>query len=152
MFIPCTTCLHIILAHPCLYYNFFKSTVYCPAHFILLHILFFFIFILIIFIYRVILLNFLPLFMYILLCCVTYNCTVHWADLTNISLLIIFCIICDKYNLESYWILPIEHMQLCCICLKNAYSMCIYALVWMKIVHSCVEADAEERTVRAFDG
>ncbi len=31
--------------------------------------------------------------MYFLLCCVTYNCTVHWADLTYISLLIIFCII-----------------------------------------------------------
>ncbi len=31
--------------------------------------------------------------MNILLCCVTYNCTVHWADLTYISLLIIFCII-----------------------------------------------------------
>ncbi len=31
--------------------------------------------------------------MYIFLCCVTYNCTVHWADLTYISLLIIFCII-----------------------------------------------------------
>ncbi len=30
---------------------------------------------------------------YILLCCVTYNCTVLWEDLTYISLLIIFCII-----------------------------------------------------------
>ncbi len=31
--------------------------------------------------------------MYILLCYVTYNCTVHWADLIYVSLLIIFCII-----------------------------------------------------------
>ncbi len=31
--------------------------------------------------------------MYILLCCVAYNCTVHGADLTYISGLIIFCII-----------------------------------------------------------
>ncbi len=36
---------------------------------------------------------FLPIFMYILLCCVIYNCTVHWADLTYISLLIIFGVI-----------------------------------------------------------
>ncbi len=44
---------------------FIKSTVYYPAHFILLHILFF-----LIFSYH---------FMYILLCCVTIFCTVHWA-------------------------------------------------------------------------
>ncbi len=63
---------------------FIKSTVCCPAHFILLHILFLFIFSYLFFV---------PTLMYILLCCVTYNCTVHWADLTYSSLLIIVCII-----------------------------------------------------------
>ncbi len=36
------SCLHILLAHPCLYYYLFysiKSTVYCPAHSLLLYIL-----------------------------------------------------------------------------------------------------------------
>ncbi len=79
MFIPCTTCLHILLAHPCLYYYLLS------LQYTVLHILLFFIF------YSSLLI-FLPKFMYILLCCVTYNCTVHWADLTYISLLIIFCI------------------------------------------------------------
>ncbi len=32
-------------------------------------------------------------FMYILCVCIPYNCTVHGADLTNISLLVIHCII-----------------------------------------------------------
>ncbi len=36
--------------------------------------------------------------MYILLCCVAYNCTVHGADLTYISLLVIFCIIVYVMN------------------------------------------------------
>ncbi len=40
--------------------------------------------------------------MYILLCCVTYNSTVHWADLTCISLLIIFCIM--EYVTNKHWI------------------------------------------------
>ncbi len=31
--------------------------------------------------------------MYILCVCIPYNCTVHGADLTNISLLVILCII-----------------------------------------------------------
>ncbi len=35
---------------------------------------------------------------------------------------------------------------------NDAYSTCIYALILMKIAHSCVEADAEERTLLAFDG
>ncbi len=61
----CTSLLIILL--------FIKPTVYCPAHFIILY--------------------FLPIFMYILLCCVSYNCTVHWTDLIYISLLIIFHII-----------------------------------------------------------
>ncbi len=41
--------------------------------------------------------------MFILFCCVTYNTTVHGADLTYISLLVIFCIIVYvmNTNLES---------------------------------------------------
>ncbi len=35
---------------------------------------------------------------------------------------------------------------------KDAYSTCIYTLILMKISHPCVEADAEERTLLAFDG
>ncbi len=35
---------------------------------------------------------------------------------------------------------------------KDAYSTCIYALIWMKIAHRCVEAHAEECTLLAFDG
>ncbi len=55
---------------------FFKSTVHCPVHFILLHILFVFL-------------------SYLYLCifscvCDTYTCTVHGADLTYILLLVIF--------------------------------------------------------------
>ncbi len=54
---------------------FIKSTVYCPAHFILLC---FFIF-------------YLYLCISLVLCYIF--CTVYWADLTYIWLLIIFCII-----------------------------------------------------------
>ncbi len=47
--------------------------------------------------------------MYILCVCIPYNCTVHGADLTNISLLVILCIIVyvtnKILNLES-WIRP----------------------------------------------
>ncbi len=72
---------------------FIKTTVYCPAHlfyctcyyFLLLSLIFYFIFSI-------------PIFMYILLCCVAYNCTVHGADLTYISLLVIFCIIVYVMN------------------------------------------------------
>ncbi len=87
--IPVCTFLFILL--------FIKATVYCPAYLILLHILFLFIFI-----------HFLLHFLYLYLCIfscvsVTYNCTVHGADLTYISLLVIFCIIVHvmNKNLES---------------------------------------------------
>ncbi len=71
------------------------STVYCPAHFIVYFIMYFFF-----------LLHFfsIPIFMYILVCvCIPYNCTVHGVDLTYISLLVIFCIIVYVMNkkLES---------------------------------------------------
>ncbi len=69
---------------------FIKSTVYCPALFILLQLLLFF-------------------FSYLYLCifscvCIPYTCTVHGADLTYISLLVILCIIVyvTNKNLESW--------------------------------------------------
>ncbi len=74
--VSCTALIILLL--------FIKSTVYCPAHFILLY------FLSIIYIY--------------VYCVVTYNCTVHWADLTYISLLIIFCIIVYVTNKTLNWI------------------------------------------------
>ncbi len=66
---------------------------YTVLHIIsLLHILFFSILLFLLFIFYFI------FFPYLYLCrftcvCISYNCTVHGADLTYISLLIIFCII-----------------------------------------------------------
>ncbi len=82
MYIPCTTCLHIPAYSILL---FIKYTVYCPAHCILLHILLFF----------TSFFSYLYLFKF---SCVTYNRTVHGADLTYISLLLIFCIIMYAMN------------------------------------------------------
>ncbi len=75
---------------------FIKSTVYCPAHFNLYYYFYFI------------------LFSYLYLCifsCVwfLYNCTLHGADLTYISLLVIFCIIVyvtnKTLNLETLLLL-----------------------------------------------
>ncbi len=64
VYIACTTCLHIPV-------YIIKSTVYCIAHFILLHILLF---------------NFyLYLYIYSLVLCYVF-CTVHWADRTWFTL------------------------------------------------------------------
>ncbi len=69
-----------------------KSTVYCFAHLILLHILrFMFLFI------------FLPVFIYILLCCILH-CPLGGPDLIYISLRIIFCII--EYVMNKRTIVP----------------------------------------------
>ncbi len=81
---------------------FIKSLVYCPAHFFITHyILFFSIFYSYILFYTF----FSPyLYLCIFSCvCISYNCTVHGADLTYISLLIIFFIIVyvTNTNLES---------------------------------------------------
>ncbi len=64
-FIPCTTCLHILLAHSCLYY-YLLSLQYTVLHIILLHILSCIIF----FFFTLIFTSFfsIPIFMYILLC------------------------------------------------------------------------------------
>ncbi len=95
MYIPGTTCLHIPLAHSCLYY-FIKSSVYCFAHFILLHIFT---------LYCLFLFNFLPIFIYILVLLLFLHCPLSGPDLIYISLLIIFCIIehvTNKQNLEPW--------------------------------------------------
>ncbi len=83
MYIPCWTCFHILLAHPCLYYYLLSLPVHCPAHLILLHILIFLIFF------------YFNLYLCIFSCVVLHilHCPLSGPDLTYISLLIIFCII-----------------------------------------------------------
>ncbi len=104
--------IFIILYHPyCWYvyalYNLFahssctillillciKSTLYCPVHYFILFFIFYFIF--------------LPyLYLCIFSCvCISYNCTVHGAHLTYISLLVMFCIIVyvTNKNLEVWY-------------------------------------------------
>ncbi len=71
VYIPGTTCLHIPLAHTCLYY-YLLSPQYTVLH-ILLFICFYFIyFLLFIFTY---------IYIYSLVLCYIF-CTVHWVDLT----------------------------------------------------------------------
>ncbi len=91
MYISCTNRLHILLAHSYLYY--LSSIQYTAFYIILYYILTFFL---------------LHFFSYLYLCIfswvsVSYNFTVHGADLIYISLLIIFCIIVyvTNINLES---------------------------------------------------
>ncbi len=80
---------------------FIKSRVYCPAHFILLHMLFFIIF-------SSYLFYFFNLYLCIFSCVVLHilHCPLSGPDLTYITLLIIFCIIeyVTNKNLESYGI------------------------------------------------
>ncbi len=73
IYIPGTTCLHIPLAHPCLYYYLLSP------QYTLLHILLFIFY----------------LYLYIFSCVVLHilHCPLSEPDLTYISLLIIFCII-----------------------------------------------------------
>ncbi len=77
-FLSCTVMLILI----------FKSTVYCHAHSFIFYILFFISYFL-----------FISFYVYFL-CVVFYNiCTVHGADLTHISLLVIYSLynrVCDK--------------------------------------------------------
>ncbi len=86
VYIPRTTCLHILLAHPCLYY-YLLSPQYTVLH-ILFYCTFYSLFCRLIF-----------LFFYLYLClssCVVLyilHCPLSVPDLTYISLLIIFCII-----------------------------------------------------------
>ncbi len=94
---------------------FIKSTVFCPAHYFIAHFIldfshFYFLFLLFIF--------YLIFFPYLYLCifscvCISYNCTVHGADLTYISLLkCIFCIIVYvmNRNLESLINKSLHHL------------------------------------------
>ncbi len=82
LYIPGTTCLHITLAHPCLYYYLLSP------QYTLLHILFYCTF------YSFFLFLF-YLYLYILSCVVLHilHCPLSGPDLIYISLLIIFCII-----------------------------------------------------------
>ncbi len=75
MYIPGTTCLHIPLAHPCLYYYLLSP------QYTVLHILFY--------------CTFLNLYLCIFSCVVLrlLHCPLSGPDLIYISLLIIFCII-----------------------------------------------------------
>ncbi len=81
-FLSCTVMLILI----------FMSTVYCHAHSFIFYILFFISYLL-----------FISFYVYFL-CVVFYNiCTVHGADLTHISLLVIYSLynrVCDKYILN----------------------------------------------------
>ncbi len=82
MYIPGTTCLHILLAHPCLYYYYLLSPQYT-----VLHILFYCTF------YSLFIVFFLPICIFS--CAVLHflHCPLSGPDLIYISLLIIFCII-----------------------------------------------------------
>ncbi len=110
MYIPGTTCLHIPLAHPCLYcflltHSILYCTFYLIAHFTPYFILFYFIicsyfyFILTyIYIYSLVL-CFIVLFVFIL------HCPLSGPVLTYISLLIIPCMIVYVTNNKEPWTL-----------------------------------------------
>ncbi len=87
------------LAHPCLYYYLLSLLLSCTLFYCTFYLIF----------YSFLLVFFFPYqYLCIFSCvCVTYNCTVHGADLTYISLLVIFCIIMyvTNTNLESYLLL-----------------------------------------------
>ncbi len=82
VYIPGTTCLHIPLAHPCLYY-------YLSPQYTVLHILFCCTF------YSLFFIIFYYLYLFTLSCVVLHilHCPLSGPDLTYILLLIIFCII-----------------------------------------------------------
>ncbi len=98
-----TTCLHIPLAHSCLYY-YLLSPQYTG-----LHILFYCTFLL--FIVSSYFIFYLYLYIRIFSCVVTFlHCPLSGPDLIYISLLIIFCIIeyvTNKRNLEP-WTLDLQ--------------------------------------------
>ncbi len=83
VYIPGTTCLHIPLAHPCLYY-YLLSPQYTVLH-ILFHCTFFslsFLLICILFFYLYLYIYiYIYIYIYTLVLCYIF-CTVHWVDLT----------------------------------------------------------------------
>ncbi len=90
-----------LFAHPCLYY-YLLSTQYT-----VLHILFYSTFYSVFFTY---------IYIYSLVLCYIF-CTVHWADLTYISLLIIFCIIEYVTNKQTLNLEPVRLVPMClCQC------------------------------------
>ncbi len=88
MDIPCTTCLHIPLAHPCLINN--NISPQYTVLYTVLHIAFYCTFLSLFFL--IILFYSTCIYVYSLVLCYIF-CTVHGVDLTHISLLIIFFII-----------------------------------------------------------
>ncbi len=96
MYIPGTTCLHIPLAHPCLYwYLLIHSILYCTfyliAHFTPYFNLFYYLFLFLFYSY---------LYLYIFSCVmfhcfifIIFFCTVHWADLSWLTF--------------HYWLYPV---------------------------------------------
>ncbi len=102
MYIPSTTCLHILLAHPCLYYNLLSPQY--TVLYILFYCTFYSLFFLII-----IIIIFFPIFIYIYSYVVLHilHCPLSGPDLTYISLLIISCIIeyvTNKKKLEPWYL------------------------------------------------
>ncbi len=82
VYIPATTCLHIRLAHPCLYY-YLLSPQYTVLH-ILFYCTFYF---------------FLPILLYILFCCVMYfalSIERTWPDLHFTTDYILYNWVCDE--------------------------------------------------------
>ncbi len=96
----CTFFLHIPA-----YIIIIKSTVYYSAHYFIAYFIFYFIIFYFLFLLFIFYTFFSSLYLCIFSCVyISYNFTVHGADLTYISLLIIFCIIVyvTNTNLESW--------------------------------------------------
>ncbi len=83
--------LYNLFAHSCLYYYLLS------IRYTVLHIIFDCTFYSFLFIFFTSFFSYLYLFKFSCVC-VTYNCTVHGADLTYISMLLIFCIIMYVMN------------------------------------------------------
>ncbi len=88
------------------------------------------------------------LYLCIFSCVVTYNCTVHGADLTYISLLVIFCIIVHvtNTNLESWMVYMGWLCMRCCeVTLWTGISMLLLPCVGgvhTDLYSSCTRTDS----------
>ncbi len=87
MYIPCTTCLHIPLAHSCLYYNLLSP------QYTILHMLFDCTSYSSLFLRIIFVLFFTYIYVYSHVLCYIFHCPLSGPDLIYISLLIMFCII-----------------------------------------------------------
>ncbi len=107
VYIPCTTRLHIPLAHPsCSYYYLLSPSIQFFAHLIVLHFLFHCTFY-----------SYFSFFftIYMLLCCVTFIlflfvlfCTVHWADLIWLNFTSDYTLPCIIYYVTNKETLNLE--------------------------------------------